>query len=59
MTMKLDFTLSFFANIFFKQDTLESFVLLFLTRLTWLFLLKEVMAFSHQNYFCSCVHTTF
>ena len=53
------FYFKFFCKYFFKQDTLESFILLFLTRLTWLFLLKEVMAFSHQNYFCSCVHTTF
>ena len=58
MTMRMRFTLSFFANIFFFKDTLESFILLFLTRLTWLFLLKEVIAFSHQNYFCSSVHPT-
>ena len=58
MTMRMRFTLSFFANIFFLKDTLESFILLFLTRLTWLFLLKEVIAFSHQNYFCSSVHPT-
>ena len=59
MTMRMRFTLSFFANIFFLKDTLESFILLFLTRLTWLFLLKEVIAFSHQNYFCSSMHTTY
>ena len=58
MTMRMRFTLSFFANIFFLKDTLESVILLFLTRLTWLFLLKEVIAFSHQNYFCSSVHPT-
>ena len=58
MTMRMRFTLSFFANIFFLKDTLQSFILLFLTRLTWLFLLKEVIAFSHQNYFCSSVHPT-
>ena len=58
MTMRIKFYFKFLANIFLKKDTLESFILLFLTRLTWLFLLKQVMAFSHQNYFCSCVHTT-
>ena len=58
MTMRIKFYVKFFCKYFFKKDTLESFILLFLTRLTWLFLLKQVMAFSHQNYFCSCVHTT-
>ena len=46
MTMRMRFYYKFFANIFLKKDTLESFILLFLTRLTWLFLLEEVIAFS-------------
>ena len=59
MTKRVRFYFKFFCKYFLKKDSLESFILLFLTRLTWLFLLEEVIAFSLQNYFCSSVHTTY